>query len=679
MDNGWKLTTTTGLGTLAANAIPPTSLCEQTTFPAYVEALRRDSAKFYGVPPDVVGDGRSLKSVVTKCEQSFKFLHAELWTKEEVEHNGDLMTRAGTKELADKLGVALALFSPQEAAMVRLISTEPNVGQRGGLEAELAEEARAARTTSPRPSAEPREEEDEEEEQATDEVRQPMVTPKPVRQKEEGDESSEEATMAATARFSRRVSASGESTVAILPTTRSLVDAAKTTEVRDAFAGQLVVIRGDFPLTYRALHPEGGAPVARLNAFLVLAAQRALRHQAIILQMVIASMNFEAESGSDQGINGVKAFTRAALDKNFATMLAGKKVKLNLSPFDRVYALIPLGDLAICLALLYYSRRPSRAGLHMLKVASELSFVDAGGAELDVCTAAGELSDALAAAQEAGDFDANAVYRAVITAMSRATKFPRIVYLSNGEEINWHRWALGKVTELADRGVVKLYDKKDVLGLSIDLDEIARMMGREDAVVTAVSGGGGGKPPGGTSASVLYTASDFSPACTQCARPYPKTAVICSKCGHARPSFMCGTCHMLTPKNMETCTFRFNGGCPGTRSGGREPTPAEVAVLVAAVKGEAELKAAAEPKGRRHVRAADVGTMVPFTHPQQWAAGAAGQGAAQAGAMAPFMQWAPGLAAGQGFYPQQQASWCPPPMWYGGYGPSPGAPSALDL
>jgi hypothetical protein len=81
---------------------------------------------------------------------------------------------------------------------------------------------------------------------------------------------------------------------------------------------------------------------------------------------------------------------------------------------------------------------------------------------------------------------------------------------------------------------------------------------------------------------VIHSESDFAPACTQCTRHFPKAAVICSKCGHARPSFVCGTCHMLTPKHTEHCTFRLTGG------------------LVVNVKSGAEHRR--ESLGRRQVR-----------------------------------------------------------------------------
>lgn len=232
------------------------------------------------------------------------------------------------------------------------------------------------------------------------------------------------------------------------PTPKSLADQAQIQQLQRESAGAIHRLHAALPKTLIHWGPTP-APAELLSAVVLNDVLMRMESQRAVLESVGASLTEAATTNCSAARASISG---KAIDTTFDRLIREKVVVLCLSPVDRLFGLVPGGDLAMAVARSNHVPQMTKAALQLAALASRVSFVAESG-ELDVSSVAAALLKGMA---EAGDADADNDYDALVRSLGRAIAHSRHlgfkVVTAGGVVHDWGEFANKTIDMIADQG-----------------------------------------------------------------------------------------------------------------------------------------------------------------------------------------------------------------------------------
>jgi hypothetical protein len=440
-----------------------------------------------------------------------------------------------------------------------------------------------------------------------------------------------------------------------IETPRTLGDSAALAKLRRGLESIVRSLHDNFPLVTARVCPLGPVKVEHMQPQDLNDVIFQLRSQQQVFNLVMGTFAQAARKGIVAPLAAIKG--RSA-DITFASLIDDKVIVDKMSPHDRLFALIQVGDLAVALLKLYFVPTPTVESKQLLDLCKRIHFHKEG--HLDISGASSQLLSAVAdSGAEETDNDYDKVMRELVGALA-ATGEMAFSADDNGSKFVWPDFVSEMVDAQGARGT-KPYNYVEFTNFMTKITKIGRLqITRQIATKSAISsrahsqqppsvltltqhGGqadedydpeltddgfsyypyGSGSLGGGAldytyvhdsrggdagyrswydasddDQGQLVTASQsngsaLTPAVlavlpsdktvcvnVSCGHGLRRSWALCGRCGAAQGStWLCFICKMLTKDEDDLCAHGNYGGCPGTKTGSRAPTRAEVLAL----------------------------------------------------------------------------------------------------
>ena len=372
-------------------------------------------------------------------------------------------------------------------------------------------------------------------------------------------------------------------------TPKSLVDQTSMQQLQRVGAGALHRLRKQHPKTLKACC--GDAAVASpelMPAALLTDTLFRLKEQNAVLETVMAAFEHAA---TESALATLASISGKAADTTFSRIIDAGGAKALLSPVDRLFGILHLGDLSMAVALQNWVPQPSEAAAKLAAAAQDMSFLDEFG-RLNVSSPAKTLLHGMAEAGDGeDDNDYDALMRSVARAVAEARDAPFRVAEDDGSVMDWQEFVHRTVRTVAKQGR-KQFTAKDFSSLTGTTFKFGRLQNSCDLELRAALG----PQVRARDPSVLAVAQDrrcINPACSRTMR---NRFAICAGCGASQGrQWRCLLCTGHTPWDVLDCSSIW---CGGSRDRSREATAAEVDEVSRRIMANCAARSSARVGGR---------------------------------------------------------------------------------
>jgi hypothetical protein len=406
-------------------------------------------------------------------------------------------------------------------------------------------------------------------------------------------------------------------------TPRSVNDRTKLLQLQSDIEGITFTQETDLVQTSAFISSAGRADISDLPTGALIDVFRRLEADAAVVDIVVKSFR-DTDGAAGAGLQ------EKVRDATCLTILKNETVAKNISPFDRLFNLVPVASMImVTVKQGFVAPTVTQRARKFQETCENLSFIGPDGA-LNAAAAHTLLQRGLAETGSGpADNDWNHLVKEVLGAMGHGIDLSFVGVDTDGSTLDWATTAQQEIDKHGMREG-KPYDQGGFQRLIDIIVRFGRAQTRRaqtkgglmearakhnaDQVLMLGPGWTGGSADGGWAPEERGGGGDgwgampsYLTAGEEAHVRYVKVACINTACGSALDTqyatclvcgsfqdkvWKCNTCGLYSRGDGARCRYGYTSGCPGTRAEGRVPTKSELAAAT-----EVMQQAKAENKG----------------------------------------------------------------------------------